>query len=218
MTTGLTIARELSLTQEPFVIIEKDMNAINRFLSEFPDLLFINDDATDEKVLKDAGLINASGLVSCLGEDKDNLFVVVTSRGLNQTMRIIVKVKDLKHKNNFMRTGANSVVSPNFIGGMRLVSEMVRPSVVTFLDNMLRERGDVHRIEEVKISKDSSLIGKPAGEYINERLQGCLLMATRAENDSKFTYIPKKDTLITPGMTLILLCNVSGLKNIKKLA
>lgn len=215
--TGVTVARELALTKKPFVIIEREKSVIERFCNEFPDTLFIHGDGTDEKTLSDSGVERADGLVSCLGDDKDNLFVVVTSKGLNQKIRIIVKVTDLKNKNNFLRSGANSVVSPNFIGGMRLVSEMVRPSVVTFLDNMLRERGDAHRIEEVKVPKGSKIVGKIAKRFIDDELSGCLLMALKNKSDTSFTYIPDEKILIEENMILVLLCSISGLERFKKI-
>ena len=60
------------------------------------------------------------------------------------------------------KAGADAVVSPGYIGGLRMASEMIRPTVVSFLDIMLRDRDSNLRVEEVAVP--DSLAGKTISE------------------------------------------------------
>ena len=116
-------------------------------------------DATDDEVLRAAGIERCRGVVAALHDDKDNLFVTVTVRALNPKTRIVAKAIEPSAVDKMRRAGADSVVSTNYIGGMRLVSEMIRPQVTQFLDQMLRDRTKNLRIEEVEIPAGSPLVG-----------------------------------------------------------
>ena len=100
-------------------------------------------------MLERAGIRRARGIVAALTDDKDNLFIVVSARQLNPSLRIIAKGVDMAASEKLKRAGADSVVNPAFIGGVRMVSEMIRPQVVEFLDLMLRDKDKNLRIEEV---------------------------------------------------------------------
>ena len=103
-------------------------------------------------------------LVAALPEDKDNLFVVVSAHNSNPQLRIISRGSDLRTAEKLRKAGAASVVSPNFIGGMRLAGEMIRPHVVEFLDEMLRDRDKALRVEEVTVPEGSPLAGRSLRE------------------------------------------------------
>ena len=102
-------------------------------------------------------LAAAKGVGAALSSDKDNLYLVVATRQLTPTARVIARCAELNHVDKLKRAGADAVVSPNFIGGMRMVSELVRPHVVRFLDEMLRDKNAVFRVEEVSVPSGSPL-------------------------------------------------------------
>lgn len=218
--TGSSIVSELYSTKRKFVIIEQDEKAIHT-LEEFNEnserkMLYIQGDASEEEILNTAGIARASGLISSLREDKDNLFVTITARGMNPKMRIVVRVAHLGNKKKFFKAGADSVVSPNAIGGMRLVSEMVRPSAVTFLDSMLG-RGDVAmRFEDLPITDKSRFSGKTLKETDLQKNTHCLVMAVKHGEKGQIDYIPHPDYMLKPGMTLVVLgeaANIEKLRN-----
>jgi len=84
------------------------------------------------------------------------------------------------------------------------VSEMVRPTVVTFLDQMLRESDAAVRVEEVRIAAGSRMAGKRLGEIDLEQ-RGMSAMALKAPGSDKFVYVPAKDSVLAPGCTVIVL-------------
>jgi len=128
----------------------------------------------------------------------------MTCRQINPKLRIVAKAHDIKLLERLRHAGADAVVSPQFIGGLRLVSEMVRPTVVTFLDQMLRESDAAVRVEEVRITAGSRMAGKRLSEIDLEQ-RGMSAMALKAPGSDKFVYVPARDSVLTPGCTMIVL-------------
>jgi len=141
--TGRYVIDELQKTASPYVVIESSEEVLRRYRDQAGngrELLSVTGDATDEEVLAAAGLDRAVGLIAALGADKDNLVITVMVRQKSPRIRIVARCTDLRFTDKLLRAGANSTVSPNRIGGLRLASEVLRPHVVSFLDLMLKEQ------------------------------------------------------------------------------
>ena len=129
--TGRPVIAELIKNGEPVVLVEKDEEIIER-CKEIGDLLYIKGDAADDANLAAAGIDKAAGIIVTLSSDKDNLFTTMSARMLNSRVRIISRVISKTLEPKMRRAGANSVVSPNYIGALRMASEMIRPAAVDF--------------------------------------------------------------------------------------
>lgn len=215
--TGIHVIDELVKTQRKFVVIEQD-ETVAEGLRELGDIPYLAEDATDEDVLCRAGIARARALVVTLPSDKDNLFVVFCARQLNADMRIVAKAEDPKIGARIRKAGADAVVSPNFIGGLRMVSEMVRPTVVTFLDLMLRDVETNYRVEEVQVADGSPLVEKSVAKARVRERTGALVMAMRAPGEKDFAYNPDPKTEISAGSALVVLANVEQLAKLQGLA
>ena len=112
--------------------------------------------------------------------------------------------QDIDHEAKIRKVGADAVVSPNFIGGLRLASELIRPTVVTFLDAMLRDEDLNLRIDEIGVPSDSPAVGKPLNALGLEKMPQILLLATRTP-DERWLYNPLRTELVTADMVLIFL-------------
>lgn len=139
--TGRNIVARFCELNIPLVVIDNNPEAVakSRKLAErHGNVVYtVVGDATEDDTLEQAGIKQAQGLVAALSEDRDNLFTTLTARSLNPTLRIISRVNDEKNnREKLEKAGATKVVSPDTIGGMRIASEMVRPEVVRFLDQM----------------------------------------------------------------------------------
>jgi voltage-gated potassium channel len=203
--TGIHCVRELSAIGTPFVVVEQ-REAVAREVSAQHGCAAVVGDATHDEILLEAGIARARGVISALTEDKDNLFVTVTARALNPGLRIVAKAIDARAEAKLRRAGADSVVSPNMIGGMRMVSEMVRPEVVSFLDVMLRESDRTLRIEEVPVAVGSALAGRRVQELDLARHR-LLLLAVKVSGPAgaRLVYNPGPEHLLGGGETLIVL-------------
>jgi voltage-gated potassium channel len=130
----------------------------------------------------------------------------VTARALNPSLRIVAKAIDVKAEAKLRRAGADCVVSPNVMGGLRMVSEMLRPEVTTFLDTMLRDKEQPLRIAEIPVPDDSPWVGRPVAE-LGLPARQVLLLAVREPGiaGGRFTYSPPEDALVAAGSVLIVL-------------
>jgi len=213
--TSQTVIQELVLTKRPFVVVEALQEKIEK-LSSSENILIVHGDPTDDNVLIQAGIEKAKGIILSLPNDEANLFVTITARSLNPHIRIVTKGTDVKSHKKMFKAGSDAVVSPEFIGGMRMVSEMIRPAVVTFLDMMLREREDVLRFEEFQVDEGASFIGKTIGEANIDKETGSLLVALRRKGSDKYDFNPSKDTKIQTGDVLVLIATVDRVNQIEK--
>lgn len=205
--TGRNVIEELLKTGTPVVAIDVNEAELKDIADKHPkaEFSYLVGDATDDDIITSSNLTGAKGMVAALSSDKDNLYLVVSARQSNPGLRIVARCAELSHVEKIRKSGADAVVSPNYIGGMRLVSEMVRPAVVRFLDDMLREKRAAYRIEEVRLGdKAADLGGTLRDARIRERF-GMTVLAVSASDTSGWTYNPDANEKIGPGMTLVVL-------------
>ncbi|HYM37145.1 MAG TPA: NAD-binding protein [Nitrospiraceae bacterium] len=213
---GHYVIEELLATRRSFVAIDTEEDQLKRLAEQTP-FPYLVGDATDEAVLVHAGVKVAAGVICALPNDRDNLVLAMTCRMLNVKLRIVAKAHDIKLSQRVKNAGADAVVSPQFIGGMRLVSEMVRPTVVSFLDLMLRDRDKEMRVEELQIKRESRLAGKQLDD--RELLESeVLVMALQPPGVSTFTYVPSRDAVLAPDTTLIVLGDAKHVTALRKKA
>jgi len=204
-TTGWHIATELRAVGVPFVVVDADRERIDELNAEFGDeLLFVCGDATDDHVLVFAGVERARGVISALNDDKANLFVTISARALNPTARIVAKSIEPSTERKLKRAGADAVVAPNYIGGVRLFSEMVSPKTVAFLDRIVQFGGGISvGLEAVDVPAESPLVGQRLAET-DIREAGALVVAVhRADGD--YVYNPGGEHMLEAGDSLIVL-------------
>jgi len=214
-TTGHHIVEELLAVERTFVVVDSDADRLEQYARDLgPRFLYVIGDATDDAVLQLAGVERCQGVIAALHEDKDNLFVVITARALNARARIVAKSVKATAEGKLRRAGANAVVSPNFIGGMRLVSEMIRPTAVEFLDRMLRDHNHSLRVDEAGIPEGSALAGKTlAGSGVRET--GALVIAVRLP-DGRYVYKPSGDLALPAGSFLIVIAQSADLDKLRR--
>ncbi|MBF0327704.1 MAG: potassium channel protein [Nitrospirae bacterium] len=200
---GFHIVNELYETKRPYVIVDIDRKKIEKILPTFHTNVYIEGDATDNDTLLKAGINRATGLFAVSGDDNLNMVISLTAKQLNPSIRVVARSHDLKNIEKMKMAGADAVVSPTFIGGLRMASEMVRPAVVSFLDIMLRDKERGLRIEEVEIP--ASYVGKPLSALSLKRYKHTLLLAIRTLEDWVFN--PQEDYLVQPSSTLVLMSN-----------
>jgi voltage-gated potassium channel len=198
---GLHIVNELNATQRPFVVIEPHQNDIDAMLDLHPNALYLLGDPTDNQLLQQAGIDRAAGLFATEDDDNRNLVICLSAFHLNPKLRIISHAREPKNIDKMRHAGATSVISSEQIGGLRMASEMARPTVVSFLDTMLRDTQKNLRIEEVETPP--VLAGKTLKDLNLKRFRDLLLMAIRVQDD--WIYNPEESHLLTESSTLIFM-------------
>ncbi|MEM7245782.1 MAG: potassium channel protein [Acidobacteriota bacterium] len=195
------------------VIVDDDEERLALLHGHEVDLPFFKEDPTNDEVLLRAGIERASGLLANLTNDKDNLFLTFTARQLNPDIRIIARGLEKHLEERLSRAGADSVVMPSKIGALRMVSELLRPKVVDFLDRMLRPAGADWRFGEV-----------PVGEAANGRTLGSLGIPGRfgmpvlavIDEAGEVTYHPKEDTTLSTEDKLVVLAEMAQVREIQE--
>ena len=213
--TGSTVLRELVRTQRPCVVIEANEAQLAAVDAEFASIPFLHGDCSDDETLLNAGIARAAGVVICTDDDKTALVTTVLAKQLNPTVRVTARATTEKAIARLRQAGADGVVAPAQIGGMRLVSEMVRPTVVGFLDTMLRDTNRNLRIEEVSVLAGGGLDGRTVGSLpLHEQGSGLLLLALR-ERSGDYAFNPPADAVVRAGATLIVMGDPSSVQALR---
>ncbi len=214
--TGHYIAGELRTSRHKQVIIEADPERVERVRSE--GYLCIQGDASEEHVLEEAGIMRARGLAVALPTDKDNLFVTITARQMNPGLTIIAKGVDQTVEKKMVAAGADKVVRPAFIGGMRMASELIRPIAVTFMDKMLRDPVQATRIEEIVINEKCALAGQTISSSAFRQKTGLQVVAIRRPGETLFDYHPKADEPLSPTTVLVVIGRTDDVVKAREMA
>ncbi|MGC8796955.1 potassium channel family protein [Thermodesulfovibrio sp.] len=210
---GSIIVKELKANNMPVVVIEK--NKIN--LPEDEEFVYVEGDATHDDVLKSAGIEKAKGLITVLPSDAENLYVVLSARELNPDLFIVARAIDKEAESKLKRAGADKVVSPYFIGGLRIAHTILRPTVVDFIEFATRSEHIEIQIEEIKVSSGSGLVGKTIAQSGIGRDIGVIILGIKRA-DGRMKFNPTSQTLIKEGDTLIVIGQTDKLSLLEKLA
>jgi voltage-gated potassium channel len=214
--TARYAARELAAVERTVVLVVGSREEAQEVGADLDDVRVVLGDPTDDDILRAAGIERASGLIACSESDNHNVVITLTARQLNPRIRVVSKLQDIEQEQKVRKVGANSVVSPQHIGGLRMASELIRPTVVDFLDTMLRDRDRNLRIDEFVVPAGSPAVGSPLREAGLERVPGILLLALR-HVDGSWVYNPPRDHNVDAGETLIFLGSPHDARQIRDL-
>jgi voltage-gated potassium channel len=137
--------------------------------------------------------------------------VALSVKLLNPKARVVVRLHDIRNANKAKRAGADEIVSPDFTGGMRIASAMVRPHVVNFMDQMLHS-DDGLRVEEVIVPV--GFTSTPLTKLL-PKSKDYLLMATHANGEWAFN--PSDDHPIAAGTALVFMASPDGRARVEQL-
>jgi voltage-gated potassium channel len=210
---GKIIARELKGEGVRFIVVEK--NPAPR--EEGEDILVLTGDATRDIILRSAGIEKARGLISVLPSDAENLFTVLSARGLNPDLLIVARAVEEDAEQKLLRAGATKVISPYHIGGLRMAHTVLKPTVVDFIEFATKSGNIELQIEEIPIHEGSELIGLTLEACGMGRDLGVIIVAIKqAMGDTRFN--PTYRSTVRAGDTLIALGEKSKLSVIESMA
>jgi len=211
---GHNVIIELMQARRKVIIVDiskENLEVISRRLGY--ELMSVVGDATEDEILLACGIERAAGVVTALKQDRDNLFVAVTARQLNPQLRIIARATNERAASKMRRAGADSVVCPNTIGGLRMASELLRPAVVGFIDLIIRDSPQNQlSVEEVFIPEQSPLSGRLLAESGIRQVSNSLILAVIQGERGDRIFNPPPQLRLHPGMTLVALGELDELK------
>lgn len=200
---GSHIADELLKTERPFVVIDVSDQIVDAHCERTGHRIFLTGDASDDDMLLRAGVERCRGVFAVSGDDSKNLVISLSARQLNPGARIVARVHDPRNADKTRRAGADEIVSPDFTGGMRLASAMLRPHAENFMDMMLRTENNL-RVEEIAVP--DSFAPRTVSELGQSR--EWMLIALRTGDDWVFN--PAADARVGPGQVLVSIASPAG--------
>ena len=199
---GLQAAKTLQGHKVDFVIIDQQAERIESYM---PNMLCLVGDATDDEVLKKAGIERASSLICALPTDADNVFIVLSARSLNSKMRIISRASAATSIAKLKKAGANNVIMPDKIGGMHMATLVSKPDVIEFIDFLSGEAGESINIESISYEDIPVEVRNSTLKEIMEWKKTGVNCIGIKNIDGMFLINPSNDTIITSGMKILVL-------------
>lgn len=201
---GREVMEELKKQNIAFVIIEKEHDKVDELRDE-RQALYLDGDATHDEILEEAGIRQARSLITVLGEDTDNLFVVLSARQLNPKLTIISRAINEQVESKLRRAGANHVVRPERIGGFYMATLVSKPDAIEFF-NMLSNMGSVQiDFEEVSGQELKAEYQDKTIRELNIRgLTGANVIGIH-DKQGRYIINPPPDTFIRHGAKLVIL-------------
>jgi len=209
---GKRICKELSAKPLPFVVIDKNPDVIAALQRE--GLMAVEGDATQDEVLIRAGIERAKGVVSVVNTDTENLYIVLTARGLNKDLYIVARAGDEGSEPKLMRAGANRVSSPYHIGGMQMAQALIRPAVMDFLELATQSEHLDLQMEELTVEKGSRFDGRTPCDCGLAEDRGLVLIAVK-RTSGHLEFNPGPEVLLVEGDKLIVLGQPESLKRLE---
>jgi voltage-gated potassium channel len=212
---GRIICEELQDKGIPLVVLENNEEVLEEL--ERLGYPYIKADATSDEELVTAGIDKASGLVSVVTDDAQNVFIVLTARGLNPKLNIVARSAAEETIKKLVRAGANKVISPYFLGGHRIAQAILRPTVLDFLENIIQNKDLDLVLDEKHIAPKSKLIGTTLATSGLRKDFSIIILAIKSATGS-MDFNPPFDTEIKAGDTLVILGRGSDLDKLDAVA
>ena len=199
---GSVTARSLADEGAPFVVIDADPDAVQTATEA--GWVVVQGDATEEDVLRLAGIERAGSVVTALSGDAENLFVTISARSLNPDAFIVARSSHESTEPKLTRAGANRVITPNVIGGRRMASMVLNPTVADYLDLVSGSGAVEYRLQEIELAPDSCFVGQSLAEARIRETTGAQVVAI-LNPDLTVDANPTASTVLEPGQRLVVL-------------
>ncbi|MFO0775358.1 MAG: NAD-binding protein [Nitrospiraceae bacterium] len=208
---GRRVVKELQAKPRPFLVIEKNPAALAGLADA--GILAIEGDATQDEVLLDAGIERAKGLVSVARTDMENLYIVLTARGLNKDLYIVARAGEEGSEQKLLRAGANRVSSPYLIGGAQMAHALIRPAALDFLELATQSEHLDLQMEEFVV-QDARFDGQTPCACGLQDDRGLMLVAVKRQS-GHMEFNPGHDVKLSVGDTVIALGEPASLKRVE---
>jgi voltage-gated potassium channel len=212
---GSGVVRDIAESGQDLVVIESDETLADRLLAQ--GHLVLMGDATNDEVLKAAGVERARGLVAAVSSDPDNLYVTLTARDLNKDLMIVARANEEFAVGRLLKAGANKVVSPARTGAMRMALMLLRPAVADLIElATMTERLELE-IEQIEIDTGSPLIGRALKDSgIRSDLDVIIIAIKR--HDGEMIFNPSADTIIQEHDALVAMGSHHSVEGLEQIA
>ncbi|MBE3561983.1 MAG: potassium channel protein [Ktedonobacteraceae bacterium] len=197
---GSQIAKDLVAAHKSFVVIDENENNVQACIQQ--GYLALPGDARRDDVLREAGVLHAQCVLVATDNDSNNISITLSARHLNRKLFIVARSNYNETEAKLKIAGADRILSPYTIGGHRMATLAVQPTVIEFFDAITRAGNLELAVQEVMLSPDSPLIGKTMAEAQNTLSNGLLIVALKKQ--SGLMIGARQETPVEAGDTAIV--------------
>lgn len=211
---GRQAVKELLEHREKVVVIDRSEERIEMVRELNENLLYVFGDATHDEDLVKAGIKNAKALITAMPNDADNVYVVLTARELNPKLRIIARSTDVKADVRLKRAGADNVVMPDRIGGVRMAKLVSSPDIVEFVDKIFLQSS---RIEKVPCSGLSCSFESCSIKELNVRNKSGASIIGVKDGEGQFVFNPSSNFILKNDQQLFVMGTKEQVESLREL-
>jgi voltage-gated potassium channel len=212
---GRLVCEEFSAAGLPFVVIDRDPRVLQDF--SMPHGIPLSGDATDDGVLKQAGVERARALVSAAASDADNLYIVMSARFINERLTIVARAESETADLKLRRAGATQVISPYSIGGHRVAQAVLRPHAMDFIELATQSHHLELQIDQIGLREGSRLVGDSLKTSPIKSELGIIIVAIKRP-DGRMEFNPVPEAMLGAGDVLIALGHRQQLDRLQAMA
>jgi voltage-gated potassium channel len=187
---GRQVSRDLRAAGARHVVI--DPNPANREAALSLGIPLIESEASDDEILKQAGIERARGVIACVDSDAENIFIALTARELRADILIIARASAEDSEKKLLRAGADRVISPYKTSGAEMARLALRPQVAGALDVA------DYRMEEIEVSPECEAVGRTIAD-----VSGPAVIVAIRHPDGQLETQPPAQTVLGAGDTII---------------
>jgi len=199
---GRETCQQLKQQNCAFVVVDSEERRIHQV--DQLGYFYVQGDASDDEVLKRAGVTRARALLTAVQTDAANVYITLSARALNPELFIVARAATAEAEHKLAIAGANRVISPYILGGRSMAGHALRPTVMDFLDVLVHSDEMEMWLEEINVGADSWLNGMSIGDAQLRQTTGIIVLALRRA-DGQIQVNPKESALLREGDTLIVL-------------
>ena len=212
---GSSVIEQFILTKTQFIVVEYQQERATELEEE--GVPVICGDATNEEILLHAGITQAKGMVSCLENDAQNVYTILTARGLNPKLYIVAQSIEKGSSDKLKRAGADKTLSPNEIGGIRMAYLMLKPHVMSFLDIVTRFDDELLEPGEVTVESEAEISDSMIKDAGIPQRTGLIIIAIRSPG-GKLRFNPGPSERLPPGCSMLVLGKQDKIEMLRAIA
>jgi voltage-gated potassium channel len=210
---GALVCDELAEAELPFVVIELSSDKIPEI--EAKGYLYVQGDATEEAILREAGLLRAGQLVTVMPHDAANVYITLTARQMCPAVKIIARAELPSTQKKLRQAGANHVILPALIGAHRIVSLLTNPSAVEFAELVTQRSSLAIEMDDIPIRDGSPLRNQTLRDADIGRRTGVIVIAVKRA-DGRVEFPPSGDEPLAQGDSIVVLGRRSNLDHFRQ--
>ena len=212
---GKQVAMECKTRGSSLVVIEKGEQEVEEARSD--GFNTVRGDATEEAVLRKAGIERANGLVTALSSDADNLYTIMTARIIRPDIFIVGRCNSAQTESKLYRAGADRAISPHNVGGRRMAALLLKPLICDFLDVVTHGELVELTLEDITVEPGAAVTGRSIRDILVEDLKGVGILGFK-KPQRDFVINPRGDTVIDSGDILITTGSPDKVELLRKLS